>query len=143
MSISDSELIDRAEAYAEQNNLYLSHQLGGGIHGIVWAAGSHLKSSRILALKVFERLRPYQREREVYLRLKEYDVETIRTCQVPRMLDYNDDLLALSMTIVSRPFVLDFAAAYLDDPPEFTEEVWADWRVEKEKHSDRIGRKCR
>ncbi len=33
---------------------------------------------------------------------------------------------------MSRPFVLDFAGAYLDRPPEFSEEVMADWRAEKQ-----------
>ncbi len=35
------------------------------------------------------------------------------------------------MTVVSRPFVLDFAGAELDNPPDFSEEVLADWRAEK------------
>ena len=36
------------------------------------------------------------------------------------------------MTIVVRPFVLDFAGAYLDIPPEFSDEVWAEWEAEKQ-----------
>ena len=36
------------------------------------------------------------------------------------------------MTIVRRPFVLDFAAAYLDRRPEFPEDVWTTWEEEKE-----------
>jgi hypothetical protein len=35
------------------------------------------------------------------------------------------------MTIVDRPFVLDFAAAYLDRRPEFPAEIWAEWEAEK------------
>lgn len=35
------------------------------------------------------------------------------------------------MTVVARPFVLDFAGAYLDIPPEFPEETWAEWEAEK------------
>ena len=35
------------------------------------------------------------------------------------------------MTIVERPFVLDFAAAYLDRRPEFPPEIWAEWEAEK------------
>lgn len=35
------------------------------------------------------------------------------------------------MTIVKRPFVLDFAGAYLDARPEFPEDVWADWEAGK------------
>ena len=36
------------------------------------------------------------------------------------------------MTIVARPYILDFAAAYLDRRPEFADEVWADWEKEKQ-----------
>lgn len=35
------------------------------------------------------------------------------------------------MSIVTRPFVLDFAGAYLDAPPEFPEEVRAAWEAGK------------
>jgi hypothetical protein len=35
------------------------------------------------------------------------------------------------MTIVSRPFVLDFAGAYLDSPPAFSDEIWNEWESEK------------
>ena len=35
------------------------------------------------------------------------------------------------MTIVTRPFVLDFAGAYVGKRPEFSEEIWAEWQVQK------------
>jgi hypothetical protein len=35
------------------------------------------------------------------------------------------------MSIVTRPFVLDFAGAYLDAPPQFSDETWAEWEAEK------------
>lgn len=35
------------------------------------------------------------------------------------------------MSIVAQPFVLDFAAAYLDARPEFPADVWADWEADK------------
>lgn len=38
------------------------------------------------------------------------------------LLDYDDDLLALEMSIVSPPFALDFASAILDDPPDLIED---------------------
>ena len=37
----------------------------------------------------------------------------------------------IEMSIVARPFVLDFAGAWLDIPPEFSEQVWAEWEAEK------------
>ena len=68
----------------------------------------------------------------VYLRLKEHGVETVGRCDVPRILRYDDELWVIEMTVVSRPFVLDFAGAYLDRSPEFSDEVLADWLVEKQ-----------
>jgi hypothetical protein len=42
------------------------------------------------------------------------------------------ELLAVEMSIVSRPYVLDFGGAVLgDDPPEFPDEVWAHWEQDK------------
>jgi hypothetical protein len=40
------------------------------------------------------------------------------------------------MTIVTRPFVLDFAGAYVGAPPEFSEEIWAEWEAEKREQFD-------
>ncbi len=34
--------------------------------------------------------------------------------------------------MVTRPFLLDFAGAYLDAPPEFSEEIWSNWEAEKQ-----------
>ena len=45
---------------------------------------------------------------------------------------FADDLLAIEMTIVTPPFILDFAGAYLDPAPEFSAEVWTQWTSEKQ-----------
>jgi hypothetical protein len=47
------------------------------------------------------------------------------------MSDFDDELRVFEMSIVKRPFVLDFAAAYLDQCPEFPHEIWAEWESEK------------
>jgi hypothetical protein len=44
---------------------------------------------------------------------------------VPQLIGFDDELHVIEMTVVKRPFVLDFAAAYLDVRPEFPEDVWA------------------
>jgi hypothetical protein len=64
--------------------------------------------------------------------LKKLGVTTIRGCRVPQMLGYDDNLWVLEITIVTRPFVLDFGGAYLDRPPDFSDDVWADWHAEKQ-----------
>ena len=50
---------------------------------------------------------------------------------VPQLVNFDDELRILEMTIVERPFVLDFAAAYLDVRPEFSDEIWSAWEAEK------------
>ena len=47
---------------------------------------------------------------------------------MPQLLRCDDALLAIEMTIVPPPFVLDFAGAWLDWPPEFSDEVWTERR---------------
>src|SRR5207245_9261064 len=89
-----------------------------------------------MALKVHERDKEYRRERDVYLRLQEHRVTDIRGCHVPEMIAFDDELWVIAMTLVARPFVLDFAGAYLDEAPDFSEEVLADWRAEKQEQFD-------
>ena len=61
-------------------------------------------------------------------------VTTVRGFNVPELIAFDDELLVLEMTIVRRPFVLDFASAYLDSDkrPEFPDDTWATWEEEKE-----------
>ena len=125
------ELLHRAQKYCEGNGLILGASLGAGVHGSVFAVENQIEKGRS-AIKVHERERAYCRERDVYLRLIECDIADIRGCAVPEMLRYDDGLWVIEMTIVTRPFVLDFAGAYLDQVPDFSDEVLADWRAEKQ-----------
>jgi hypothetical protein len=125
------ELLRRVQEYCEKNGLIPGSPLGSGVHGIVFAVESQTEKGKS-AIKVHERERDYRRERDVYLRLVEREVTDIRGCAIPELLHHDDDLWILAMTIVTRPFVLDFAGAYLDQAPDFSKEVLADWRTEKE-----------
>ena len=59
---------------------------------------------------------------------------------VPQLIRADDDLRVIEMTIVTRPYVLDFAGAYLDGRPEFSEEIWAEWESQKrEQFGDQWG----
>ena len=51
---------------------------------------------------------------------------------MPKLLDYDDKLWIIEMSMVATPYVLDFAGAYLDWKPDFSEEVMADWRADKQ-----------
>jgi hypothetical protein len=125
-----SELIGRAQEYCQRERLRLSGQLGYGVHGIVFAVEFQSNEGRA-AIKVHERAADYRRERDVYLRLSEHGVAAIGECAVPKLIHYDDQLWIIQMTVVTRPYVLDFAGAYLDHAPEFSEEVMADWRRDK------------
>jgi hypothetical protein len=49
------------------------------------------------------------------------------------LIDHDDALLAIEMTIVEPPFVLDFASAYpVAEAPEFPPEVLEHWLAEKQ-----------
>lgn len=43
---------------------------------------------------------------------------------VPALIHHDAEWQAIEMGLVGRPFVLDFAQAYLDFPPDFSPEVW-------------------
>ena len=74
----------------------------------------------------------------IYERLKEAGVQNIRGFSVPQMRRFDGELCVIEMSIVTRPFVLDFAGAYLDAPPAFSDEVWEQW--EKDKREQYEGR---
>lgn len=83
------------------------------------------------ALKVHRSVEPYLREREAYGRLRDAGVSEILGFNVPQLIRFDDELRIIEMSIVARPFVLDFAGAWLDTPPDFPEETWAEWEAEK------------
>lgn len=60
-----------------------------------------------------------------------FEERSIRRIDVPLFLGEDAKLLAVEMTIVVRPFVLDFAGAWLDSPPKFSQDVWEFWEREK------------
>ena len=83
------------------------------------------------ALKAHNSVEPYLRERGVYKSLKAAGISEIIGFNVPQLIRFDDELRLIEMSIVARPFVLDFAGAWLDIPPDFSDEVWAEWEDEK------------
>ena len=79
-------------------------------------------------MKVLERQHNYLLERECYQRLLTAHVSNLRGFAVPKLVDFDDDLLVVEMTIVSPPFLLDFGKVHLDRRPEFSAETLAEWR---------------
>ncbi len=103
----------------------IEKQLGGGFDGIV------LGTSRKTAIKSMNNQTLYQQEITVYLRLLERGITNVNGFQVPQLIDHDDSLAVLEMTIVSPPFVLDFAGARLDRRHQFPEDIIEEWRAEK------------
>jgi hypothetical protein len=126
----DELLTQHADTYACRHHLRLAERLGHGIHGIVYAAERNAEPGNV-AIKVHRSREAYERERDVYLRLRESGTEEILGFAVPKLIRFDEELLVIEMTIVTRPFVLDFAGAYLDFAPEFSDEIWSEWEAGK------------
>jgi hypothetical protein len=126
----DDVFIQNAQAYAAKHQLQLAERLGYGIHGIIFVAENKSASGKT-AVKVHRESEPYQRERVTYELLREIGVSKVLGFNVPQFLRADDGLRVIEMTIVTRPFVLDFAGAWLDAPPSFSDEIWAHWETEK------------
>jgi hypothetical protein len=126
MSYSRREVLGRALHFASKHGRVLEEELGFGVHGMVWSTDQQS------AVKVHgsERLY-YERERDIYLRLRQHDVTKVLEFHVPRLWTFDDELMALEIAIVQPPFVIDFAGAYLDQAPDFPPEVLAEWEAEK------------
>ena len=102
--------------------------LGGGKDGDVY------RTNRPSAVKRHRVAEVYRRERDCYSRLGDIALTEVAGLNLPEMVDYDNDLLVIEMSIVTPPFLLDFASAYLDDPPDWPEDVMEQW------HNDLRGR---
>ena len=130
-------LISEARLYATRHQLELAENLGSGKDGIVLVAKRKEKPGDV-AIKVLRFDELYLRERNAYQRLATMAVTSVLGFSVPQLVGCDDGLRVLEMTVVKRPFVLDFAGAYLDTRPEFPVEVWDDWEANKrEQFEDR------
>jgi hypothetical protein len=117
----------RALHFATKRGRVLEEELGFGVHGMVWATDQ----KSVIKVHGAEPLY-YYRERDIYLRLQEHNVTEVLGFHVPRLRAFDDELMALEIAIVQPPFVIDFAGAYLDERPDFSPEVLAEWEAEKQ-----------
>jgi hypothetical protein len=132
------EMARRAKTYVQSRKLSLDCQypLGAGIDGCVW------RTSRPSAIKLCERDQSFRDEVESYRRLQDQNVRRIQEFAVPRLIDWDEPLMAIEISIVSPPFLLDFGKVYLDAPPPYWNdaEIMADWQARgKEDFDDRWG----
>ena len=86
-----------------------------------------LADAQHTAVKFFDRLDRYERERDVYGVLTKRRIIVIAGHTVPVCILSDDELRAIETTIVTRPFVLDFAGAKLPhEVPDFDDEIMAE-----------------
>ncbi len=125
------EFFDRARRFAALREAELRDELGAGTQGVVFAL-RYKSRGDWSALKIHFRPESFAREREAYLRLDELGIFEVAGFSVPKLVRVDAELLAIEMSVVTKPYVLDFAGASLgEEPPEFPDEVWADWEREK------------
>ncbi len=120
------EILPRIDQYCSRYGTATECELGFGWDGIVIATSSST------AVKGFRHEGLYRRERDVYRRLQQHHVRTVGRFDVPQLIRCDDELWIVEMSIVSPPFVLDFAGAYLDQAPDYPADVMSDWLAEKQ-----------
>lgn len=131
MNRSDAELDEAADELARRLGLSIHPtRLGEGIQGIVFAASGKVELASV-AIKIHRQASAFYREVAVYQRLATRGVDSVGGCDVPEMIRYDEPLLGIVMTIVSPPYLLDFAGAWLDQPPDFSEDVLDEWEKNK------------
>jgi hypothetical protein len=102
----------------------------GGLGLRIGQDGRVLRTDRLSAVKFFDREQRFRRELEVYQVLDTKGILSIAGHHVPRLLGFDDALLTIEMTVVSRPFVLDFAGAKWPwEIPDFGEDVMEDYHA--------------
>jgi len=111
---------NKAQLYAQDRGCVIVTRLGCGLDGIV------LQTDRQSAIKSFERTYGYQTELDVYRRLQDHRLYQVAGHAVPELIDHDDRLEIIEMSIVKPPYVLDFAKAQLDVPPDFPDYVMAE-----------------
>lgn len=97
--------------------------LGWGVDGVVY-----LSPSNTTAVKIHSQSEGFAKELAVYRRLLQHNVVSFQGFAVPKLVGHDQSLRVIEMSIVSPPFLLDFAAATLDFAPDFpegTDEWWA------------------
>jgi hypothetical protein len=117
------ELVQQAREYAAMRGVEIMEHLGRGIHGSVWKVSDKARSLPWV-LKLHRHPTPWRRERDCYRRLQETGTSSIAGICLPKLLWEDEEWLAIEMSLVTRPFLLDFGTAWLDERPEFPEGVW-------------------
>jgi hypothetical protein len=135
--ITPEDLANRARIYANSRSMvaFLEDRFGFGQDGRVW------QTNRKTAIKVFERQHNFETELACYQRLKEHSVIEIGGLQVPQLVDFDNTLQIVEITIVKAPFIIDFGKCYIDRPPPYdANEIMAENRRLKRRFGENFSR---
>ena len=113
-------MLEKSQQYEAKYNVRFTDALGNGKDGKV------LKTSDGQAVKFFDDAAVYRRELRAYQILLRHHITQLNNFQIPELTRSDDNLLAIEMTIVAPPFLLDFASAYTQaeyDRFAFTQEI--------------------
>jgi|tagenome__1003787_1003787.scaffolds.fasta_scaffold20744338_1 hypothetical protein len=105
-----AELLERAKLYANRNGTRIvsTVEFGHGLEGFVWV------SQRDSAIKIIRNRKNYADELEAYRRLQAGGVRQLCGFAIPWLLGSDDELQAIEMEIVQKPYLLDFGKVYFD-----------------------------
>jgi hypothetical protein len=120
-----SEVLRRRDDYCADRSLQIKDIMGFGVDAFVW----QLVDDNIL--KVFRNEYKYQRERDVYHRLRQKSLYRIQGFAIPLLEDFDDETFVLEISFVTPPYILDFAACTLDTPPAGFDPDDAEWTGEQ------------
>jgi len=110
----------RVREYEARHGCRLLEYLGAG----PGQDGFVLRSDRLTAVKFFDRLDRLEREHEIYRILHGRGIHQIAGHAVPELMDVDEELRGIEMSIVDRPFLLDFAGAKRpEEVPDFEPHV--------------------
>jgi hypothetical protein len=108
------------ELYSQVHDTRFVARLGEGKDGEVF------QTDRMTAVKFLTSLEYFHREERAYRILADLGTKEIAGHFCPMLVRSDDTFLAIEMTIVRPPFIVDFVSAYTDDELErlnFTEDV--------------------
>jgi hypothetical protein len=114
---------DLLKLYSEIFHVTFLDRLGEGKDGEVFLTNTGT------AIKFLKRLEHYNRELRAYRVLAELNLVRISGFNCPCLISHDETFLAIEMSIVQPPFIVDFVSAYTDDEIErfaFDEEVEAE-----------------
>ena len=106
------ELLKRRDAFCDAHDVVIQIEAPDwGLDAYLWRTDSET------ILKVHRYRERFQKELATYRRLAERSITRLKGFQFPQMVDYDEELNILELSIVSPPYILDFVEVGLGKMP--------------------------